>query len=324
LAVGISIAGGQTVHDFQDGVISVEAEDLSYSSMWQKNTSPSGYSGSGWLKYVGPYKGNGTDCHHDDLGGKCQGSQSDWLIVRANIPSAGTYYCEARVYHVKADGDNDAWMNLTSTPNGAGRFGENAHPTFSSAGEKGFYIAGRSNGYGIDRILVYEDGKKGDARRLEGFDGIESPGYGSQLEEGKTYTFTAGTSGEWIYDASNDGKGKVTIGSGASVDLQIPTGVTGPKLLSMMFRASTWVDIKDYLIVASGGEDIVSADRELSYQRSPLRPVFSQESTTAYSLTGRRLCVKGIDPHTWTRAAGTVYVLKDERGLTKQIVPISR
>ena len=40
-----------------------------------------------------------------------------------NITEPGTYVCDARVYHVKHDGDNDAWVNLMSTPKGASRFG---------------------------------------------------------------------------------------------------------------------------------------------------------------------------------------------------------
>lgn len=172
-----------------NGVLIIEAESLPFSNVWEFNTKPEGFTGEGWLKYVGPNSGEGTkDGHNTDVEGKYQGKPEDRLIARIKINTPGTYTALAHVYHEMVDGDNDAWINLMSTPLSARRFGDNhnarkkfgwnmfncwteeEHPCSRKGlqfefekGEYELYWAGRSRGFGIDRMVLYQDGLEADA-----------------------------------------------------------------------------------------------------------------------------------------------------------------
>lgn len=171
----------QAIHEERDGIIVLEAEDLARSAVWEFAATPHGYFGRGWVRYIGPRRGEGQkDGHNSDPGGKYQGPPEDQLVARIKINTPGEYVVRGHVYHTNPDGDNDAWVNLTATPNGArrwgdsraaqGRFGWNDfncwtdadHPCRGEglrftldAGVHEIYWAGRSQGFGIDRVVLH-------------------------------------------------------------------------------------------------------------------------------------------------------------------------
>lgn len=78
----------------------VQAEDLSHGAVWVKETDKDGYSGSGYLRYVGPER-HGSDANEEyvDPDGRYQGTESDWVTYPVLIEKAGVYFMQAKVYH---------------------------------------------------------------------------------------------------------------------------------------------------------------------------------------------------------------------------------
>ncbi len=167
--------------DMSKGYAVWEAEDLTTSPVWSKETTPVGFSGSGYIKYVGPdYQG----CGHDTpKGPDCIGPESERLIMYVDIKEAGLYWADAQVYHTQEDGDNDAWWGRVGEPlNTFGRMGdyENAINKFGWAnfhilpkghifvpacqfnylpvGKHKIFFAGRSKEFCFDYLIFYKDG----------------------------------------------------------------------------------------------------------------------------------------------------------------------
>jgi hypothetical protein len=81
---------------------------------------------------------------------------------------------------------------------------------------------------------------------------ILSPAAGSGLVEGSDVTLTGQGSGtlSWEYDANSDGKGRVAIGTGAQVAFSVPTGVTGPRTVTVFLTSGSGTDSRQYDIIA--------------------------------------------------------------------------
>lgn len=186
------------VYEEKDGYVAAEVEDLGYSTVWQKNDAvPAGFSGTGWLKYIGPIMGEGDpdNRYHDaDPTDKHQGHPKDWLIWWVKLNTPGKYHFKAHVTHKRHDGDNDAWIGLVQQYDGLkmgdngpaarsiparwgdskalGRFDWNSWgPTncrffVQKPGVYGIYVAGRSQGFGVDRFVLYRDGQQKKALAL--------------------------------------------------------------------------------------------------------------------------------------------------------------
>ncbi len=164
----------------KDGVVVVEAEEIQHDPNWQYTTEPAGYSGDAYLLWQGPNRSVTHDGRggNDDYTNERQGPQDEWLIVRVLISHPGFYRVNARNYHVKEDGDNDAWVWIVgqeiSDWNPVRRMGDSLNDgkgfTWLDWGERKFwlkagvnniYIGGRSIGFGIDRIAIYRENTNG-------------------------------------------------------------------------------------------------------------------------------------------------------------------
>jgi hypothetical protein len=83
---------------------------------------------------------------------------------------------------------------------------------------------------------------------------ILSPKAGSSMAEGSTVTLKGEGDGTltWSYDANSDGKGEITIGTGASTSFKVPTGVTGQRTLTLYLGASGGKVDQQHKITTSG------------------------------------------------------------------------
>lgn len=173
----------------QDGVVVVEAEHLAYNpSTWRlcadigqptsdkpefiNDPDPMWPSGRGYLRYVGAGNG-GRDV---DGGQTLQGRKEDWLVVKVWCTTPGTYLVDLRNFHHELDGDNDIWIShlgkTDGIPRGADRCARgytwldwnNARPVELVAGLNGVVLAGRSSGFGVDRIAIFRPRRAETAR----------------------------------------------------------------------------------------------------------------------------------------------------------------
>ncbi len=126
--------------------------------------------GIGYLKYVGPVTGSGHG-QEIDTEGKLQGNPENWIVIPVEIKAAGRYRINLRNHHLHKDGDNDIWVHIKGWPLPIRRVGDHAVDSFQwltwgpeytywdidEPGLYEFYIAGRSHGFGIDRIAIYSE-----------------------------------------------------------------------------------------------------------------------------------------------------------------------
>ena len=165
----------EQVWQMQDGYAVVEAEDIDHHEHWVFKTEPTGYTGDGYLEWQGPNRSETPDGRggNDDYSNERQGPQQEWLIVRVNCETPGPYKINARNHHMKEDGDNDAWVwkvgKHITTDDPVRRMGDslNDGQGFSwldwgvrtfwlHEGVNNIVIGGRSIGWGMDRIAVYQ------------------------------------------------------------------------------------------------------------------------------------------------------------------------
>ncbi len=161
----------------KDGYVVVEAEDIDHHENWVLKTEPRGYTGDGYLEWQGPNRTETPDGRggNDDYSNERQGPQKEWLIVRIFTETPGPYKVNVRNHHVKEDGDNDAWVWMVgkhlSTGQPVRRMGDSlkdgegfswldwgVRTFWLKNGTNAIYIGGRSIGWGIDRIAVYQAG----------------------------------------------------------------------------------------------------------------------------------------------------------------------
>lgn len=88
---------------------------------------------------------------------------------------------------------------------------------------------------------------------------IVSPAEGAELTEGVSYTFSGeGENLAWSYDASSDGLGEIQMGTGATVDYAVPTGVTGNMLMHVTLTGSNGTVTRTYQIAAASTAPMVT------------------------------------------------------------------
>jgi hypothetical protein len=131
LVAGLSIAGTTGAADsafvFVNDVVTVEAERLPRSANWRLESSVPGYTGTGYVRYVGPRQGptyvRNNDqlvTENDDVNGIYQGNPADWLVVPVLITTAGSYNVNLRTTHDHTcyephclfDGDVTVWTHV--------------------------------------------------------------------------------------------------------------------------------------------------------------------------------------------------------------------
>ncbi|MFN3999972.1 hypothetical protein [Algoriphagus sp.] len=156
----------------EQGYLLLEAENLPYSSFWMFIPIEEGINctGTGYLKYVGPVSGSGHG-QEVDTEGKLQGNPENWLVIPVEVKAAGRYRINLRNHHLQKDGDNDIWVHIKGWPLPVRRVGDHAVDSFQwltwgpdytywdieKPGLYEFYIAGRSQGFGVDRIAIYNE-----------------------------------------------------------------------------------------------------------------------------------------------------------------------
>ncbi|MBD3241380.1 MAG: hypothetical protein GF331_12395 [Chitinivibrionales bacterium] len=198
MAVAAATQTPDSVYTLHNGVVVVEPENGSFnSSYWQKRTSPSGYKGSGWL-YVsdGGRTGSG-ECHNVATVENCMTPENAWIEIPIYLPSPQAEHgaiigMDVRAYRDRdGDGSNDVWVgikdvtatlaggtsgyafrigcstqgynfcwgaiNPTQLPNQGGW----AYWSLQQPGVYTFFVSGRSNGFGVDRVVVYQVPKAG-------------------------------------------------------------------------------------------------------------------------------------------------------------------
>jgi hypothetical protein len=176
----------------------IEAENINHHAYWEFKQSPLGYTGKGFLSWQGPSRTNSIEGlgGNDDLLFVRQGPQMQWLIVRCMVENEGNYHVNVRNYHQLKDGDNDAWVFLVEEkPYHEGAFDDRVRRMGDShsdgngftwldwgirtlplkKGINNIYIAGRSVGWGIDRIAIYPENNSKAAQRALDLNTIISP-----------------------------------------------------------------------------------------------------------------------------------------------------
>jgi len=187
----------QNIYLEKNGIVVAETENLVFNDKWQFLNDVPGFTGKGYLKYVGPIMGEkNPNAHNIDVKCEVQGLPQDRLIVWVKITTTGLYSISLHTYHVLNDGDNDAWVGrmdniCEATRTGTwgtdkgkwvlngfcGSVGDNdshtptneapCHPMKLEAGKVyGIYVAGRSYEYCVDRIMLYMESAKDEATNL--------------------------------------------------------------------------------------------------------------------------------------------------------------
>jgi hypothetical protein len=179
---------GPVYHE-TEGFVIAEAEDAVLSSHWVLRTDEGGdneggclrgsngrpeggedgmprqYRGDGYMRWEGGSQGVG---HGIDEEQQYQGDREDWMVFRLFISTPGRYSVDLRCFHQERDGDNDCWIGKIGQDTLVYKFGtchvrqyswhdwDPDKATFHlDAGHQAVYVAGRSNGMGIDRVAIW-------------------------------------------------------------------------------------------------------------------------------------------------------------------------
>lgn len=191
VVIAASVSAEDMVYVMENDYVVVEAEDLAYSTTyWQKRTSPSGYTGSGWLKVIKGGRGGEDPCHNEAKETSCLTDPSGWLKIPVYIDDVrgeygGIFGMDVHAYHDHdGDGSNDLWVGVEGYPDIINReiyaFREGrSHKGYGwcwgamtperleqmnywaffvlkeSAKVYTFFVSPRSNGFSADRVAIY-------------------------------------------------------------------------------------------------------------------------------------------------------------------------
>ncbi len=149
------------------GLFVIEMESIPHSNRWELRTTTGEDGttplGDGTLFWIGPSQGVG---HEEDHLQQYQGSKSDWLVIKLWATRTAFYNVRMRNYHELFDGDNDIWFGRIGQVTTINRRGSNVFKTYNwqdwgvpqvqiKKGLNAFYFAGRSQGFGLDRVVFY-------------------------------------------------------------------------------------------------------------------------------------------------------------------------
>lgn len=105
-AVVSSLNAQDSAYQFVEDVVTVQAEDVEYGSEWVFESDIDGYTGSGYLRYVGPERL--CDGSAGDLDGTCHGDPADGVRIPILVSRRAAYHVNFRGYHTKeARSDSD-------------------------------------------------------------------------------------------------------------------------------------------------------------------------------------------------------------------------
>jgi len=166
---GLTQSITDSIYVAEQNFVLVEAETLPHSANWVFQNERKNYWGDGYLRWVGGVQGSGHE-QETDRDGSLQGDPKDWLRIPVKILEAGTYRMNLRNTHEHKDGDNDVWIHIEGFPPPIQRVGDHSVKTFQwltwgldwvkwelKPGIYTFYIAGRSDNFAIDRILIFHE-----------------------------------------------------------------------------------------------------------------------------------------------------------------------
>jgi hypothetical protein len=188
----------------KDGWLGIDIEHVDHdNSAWEDATSPSGFVGDSYQKYVGSGAYSGVT---DDHSGEHQPPQDERLIFRLWVADPGPYKENVVNFHRYSDGDNDAWYDYLGRDveqiwpvkrigdrhdyGGEGRFSSKTGFSWLDFGHKIFffergmnavYIGGRSKGFGVDYINI----------RMPHIDEIHAKAYMIEQEDVESEMLTA-------------------------------------------------------------------------------------------------------------------------------------
>jgi hypothetical protein len=132
-----------------NGLVAVEAEDLQPGTLWEKQTTPTGFSGTGWMKYTGPDRYDAGKLNNDTYC-KYQGEPSEWLKIPVLIQEPGRWCMQIRCYHtvstIPTTGDATVWTHVWGyeNPFDAGRAWNGKDPAMTSEQHQAWIADGYS------------------------------------------------------------------------------------------------------------------------------------------------------------------------------------
>lgn len=148
----------------KDGIAVIEAEsapNLPKSSGWVKGDTLQGYYGSGYMVWRGTGDWGPESRPYDSIT-----QETRILTYHVEIQKAGIYYLKLRNQHQHEDGDNDVWTSVNGSDWGKTYDWQENEWSLDERGiwakytlEKGINkveLAGRSQGFSVDRIFLYQ------------------------------------------------------------------------------------------------------------------------------------------------------------------------
>lgn len=151
----------------ENKMLVIEAEEGIFpqgSTGWKKEKEFPGYTGEGYVIWRGESNWGPESKAYDSI------SPNDVISYEIEIANPGTYYVKVLNYHRKEDGDNDVWTSVNKGEWGKTYDWQVGTWTLDERGdwarrrlEKGrniIEIAGRSVGFAIDQIVLYEESVK--------------------------------------------------------------------------------------------------------------------------------------------------------------------
>ncbi len=168
-----------TYYPIIPGVFVIEAENCRHTSRWLEEDDLEGFTGDGYLRYVGPCgscacqnQPEGED--HADLTGGCQSPVDHLLFIKVYVSNPGAYKIDVRSRKNNTeDSANDFWFHLIGEdlpirrrnvygPPSAWCFkydhNKETQPYSKDYwlvhGVNTFYIGGRSRDWKVDRIII--------------------------------------------------------------------------------------------------------------------------------------------------------------------------
>ncbi len=151
----------------ENGILRIEAENGEFGSDkfgWEIGSDFPGHSGSGYVIWRGASNWGPESKPYDSI------SLMDRISYRIKIETPGKYYVKVLNYHLKEDGDNDVWASVDKSDWGKTYDWQVEKWTLDERGEWAKYdlaaglhdieLAGRSPGFAIDQIVIFEESLK--------------------------------------------------------------------------------------------------------------------------------------------------------------------
>lgn len=149
------------------GYVIIEAENgnnyLENLAGWKFSKSLQGYTGSGYCTWLGENDWGKESRPYEEIE-----EQHKILSFKVQINNPGDYFIKLRNVHMKTDGDNDVWASVDQSKWTKMYDHQTRTWTWDETGRWAKYklengisviqLAGRSNGFSVDRVVLHRDG----------------------------------------------------------------------------------------------------------------------------------------------------------------------